>query len=238
MTTTLKVRKSFSVPYILRKAFTDALGDDDNDGLLDHKLFGIAVCAVLLESGFVDIDPALKLPKNNNVNVRGTFTTLFRTLIVEVYGSLSKETGAHSVLADKDKLPFLSVVWAKFGRQMVDEKEVFEFWRKIKDGLELTLLIDVCEITGSELPPCFIKLPTELKLKISELVSGVDIANIMRENPTYGDPFAAGRPFQQKKILMQFHMPYFGVGPSLEKVLLNSIRFRGIYTFPQAMLRG
>ena len=61
----------------------------------------------------------------------------------KVYGSLHKETGAHQVLVDKDKLPFLSVVWAKNG-QMVDEKEVFEFWRKIKDGLELTLLIDVC----------------------------------------------------------------------------------------------
>ena len=61
---------------------------------------------------------------------------------------------------------------------MVDEKEVFEFWRKIKDGLQLTLLIDVCERIGSELPPCFIKLPTELKLKILELVSSVDIANV------------------------------------------------------------
>ncbi|PWA20151.1 F-box domain, cyclin-like protein [Artemisia annua] len=69
----IEVRKSFSVPDILRKAFTDAFGDDDDDGLLDHKLFGIAVCAVLLESGFVDIDPALKLSKNNNVNVQGRF---------------------------------------------------------------------------------------------------------------------------------------------------------------------
>ncbi|PWA65535.1 F-box family protein [Artemisia annua] len=113
---------------------------------------------------------------------KGDFTMLFRTLnsggkieyvkivfqnlgkYCKVYGSLHKEPRAHSVLVDKDKLPFLSVVWAKPG-QMVDEKEVFEFWRKIKDGLELTLLIDVCEKTGSQLPPCFIKLPTEPQTK-------------------------------------------------------------------------
>ena len=44
----IEVRKSFSVPDILRKVFTDAFGDDDDDGLLDNKLFGIAVCAVQL----------------------------------------------------------------------------------------------------------------------------------------------------------------------------------------------
>ena len=46
--------------------------------------------AVFLESGFVDIDPALKLSKNNNINVQGTFTTLFRTLIVEVKFNMSR----------------------------------------------------------------------------------------------------------------------------------------------------
>ncbi|GJZ76339.1 hypothetical protein Tco_0641011 [Tanacetum coccineum] len=61
------------VPAILRKEFTDALGDDDDDDLLDHKLLEVAVHVFLLKFGFVDIDPALILSNNNNVNVQGTF---------------------------------------------------------------------------------------------------------------------------------------------------------------------
>lgn len=204
--------KSFSVPNFLRKVFTEELGDDDG---LNHKLLGIAVRAVLLESGFVEIDPISRLLKsNNNFDVPGNwhFASFHYTLpslinsgnleVVKikfqslgkyctVYGSLVNGTGSHSVLLDEDKLvPFLNVVWANCG-QVVEtieennkvfnvepEKEVFEFWKKMKDGLVLPLLIDICEKAGFELPPCFMRLPTELKLKILESASGVDIATV------------------------------------------------------------
>ncbi|GJU58063.1 F-box protein SKIP22-like protein [Tanacetum coccineum] len=189
-----EVGKSFSVPSFLRKAFTDALRDND-DGLLDHKLFGIVVRAVLFESGFVEIDPELVLFKYDNFNAQGIFYYSLPNIVsrgnteyvkvvfqnlgkhCKVYGFLINGTWIHSMLFDKVKLPILNVVWPKIG-QVVEEKEVFEFWRKMKDGLALPLLIDLCEKTGLELPPCFIKLPIELKLKILESVSGVDIANV------------------------------------------------------------
>ncbi|KAH6766035.1 hypothetical protein C2S52_017018 [Perilla frutescens var. hirtella] len=48
----------------------------------------------------------------------------------------------------------------------------------VKDNLALPLLIDFCEEAGLELPPCFMRLPTELKLKILESLSGVDVAKV------------------------------------------------------------
>ncbi|KAL5713202.1 hypothetical protein ACHQM5_015304 [Ranunculus cassubicifolius] len=58
------------------------------------------------------------------------------------------------------------------------EREVFELWKVVKDGLALPLLIDLCEKAGLEPPPCFTCLPTELKLKVLELLPGVDIARV------------------------------------------------------------
>lgn len=203
--------KSFSVPGFLRKVFTDELGDDEG---FSHKLLGIAIRAVLLESGFVEIDPATRLLKHNNFDIQGnwylasfyytlpniitggnieTVKIKFQSLgkYCKVYGSLVNGSGVHSVLLDEDRLvPFLNVVWANCGQVVATmeennkvsnvepEKEVFEFWRKMKDGLVFPLLIDLCEKAGLELPPCFMQLPTELKLKILELVSGVDIAKV------------------------------------------------------------
>ncbi|KAI3715957.1 hypothetical protein L6452_22952 [Arctium lappa] len=207
----IEAGKSFSVPGFLRKVFTEELGDDDG---LNHKLLGIAVRAVLLESGFVEIDPASKSLKGRNFDVPGSWylASFYYTLpdiinsgnvesvkikfqnlgkYCKVYGSLVNGTGVHSVLLDEDRLvPFLNVVWANCGQvvetmeennrvcSVLPEKEVFEFWRKVKDGIALPLLIDLCEKTNLELPPCFMRLPTELKLKILESVSGVDVANV------------------------------------------------------------
>ncbi|XP_023738999.1 F-box protein SKIP22 [Lactuca sativa] len=203
--------KSFSVPGFLRKVFTEELGDDNG---LNHKLLAIAVRAVLLESGFLEIDPVSKtLKSSNNFDIQRnwhltsfhfTLPDLITTGNIEsvkirfqslgkyckVYGSLANGI-VHSVLLDEDKLvPFLNVVWANCGKvvetmgdnnrvsTVEPEREVFEFWRKTKDGIAIPLLIDLCEKTGLELPPCFIQLPSELKLKILDSVSGVDVANM------------------------------------------------------------
>ncbi|KAK8512958.1 hypothetical protein V6N13_090297 [Hibiscus sabdariffa] len=67
------------------------------------------------------------------------------------------------------------------------ENEVFEFWKIVKDRL-----IDLCYKTGLPLPACLIRLRTELKLKILELLPGVDIARMecvcseMREHQEWG----------------------------------------------------
>ncbi|CAN0920861.1 F-box protein SKIP22 [Linum grandiflorum] len=58
------------------------------------------------------------------------------------------------------------------------ENEVFKFWKDVKDGLCLPLLIDLCEKAGLPMPSCFSSLPTDLKLSILTLLPGVDIARM------------------------------------------------------------
>ncbi|GER36929.1 F-box family protein [Striga asiatica] len=108
---------------------------------------------------------------------------------INVYGTLEKgrlgKRGTYRVQLNEEKLvPFLNVVWANISGEDVGkmdpspEKEVFEFWRNVKDNLALPLLIDLCDELGLELPPCFMQLPTDLKLKILEYLPGVDIAKM------------------------------------------------------------
>ncbi|KAL0384336.1 UNVERIFIED_CONTAM: F-box protein SKIP22 [Sesamum radiatum] len=114
---------------------------------------------------------------------------------VNVYGTLgngSGKRGTYWVQLNEDELvSFLNVVWANCGitdnirrkdgssSGKSPEKEVFNFWRTVKDQLALPLLIDLCEEAGLELPPCFMRLPTDLKLKILECLPGVDVANMI-----------------------------------------------------------
>ncbi|KAL6545881.1 hypothetical protein OROGR_009755 [Orobanche gracilis] len=113
---------------------------------------------------------------------------------INIYGTLENRLGkkvTYRVQLDEDQLvPFLNVVWANCGvadnitgqngggllSSTSPEKEVFNFWRNVKDNLALPLLIDLCEEFGLQLPPCFMRLPTDLKLKILEYLAGVDVA--------------------------------------------------------------
>ncbi|CAK8573814.1 unnamed protein product [Lathyrus sativus] len=58
------------------------------------------------------------------------------------------------------------------------DDEVFELWKIVKDKLALPLLIDLCDKAGLDLPPCFMRLPMELKLLIFEFLSGDDLAKV------------------------------------------------------------
>ncbi|KAG8387006.1 hypothetical protein BUALT_Bualt03G0208300 [Buddleja alternifolia] len=125
--------------------------------------------------------------------IKSTVVLKFQSLgkFINVYGTLgngSGKKGTYRVQLNEDELvAFLNVVWANCGvtenisGQNGDfsvEKEVFKFWRNVKDNLALPLLIDLCEESGLELPPCFTRLPTDLKLKILESLPGVDVAKV------------------------------------------------------------
>ncbi|CAN8233576.1 unnamed protein product [Cochlearia groenlandica] len=56
--------------------------------------------------------------------------------------------------------------------------EVYSCWRMIKEGIATPLLIDLCYKTGFVLPPYFMRLPPDLKLKITRLLLGVYIARL------------------------------------------------------------
>ncbi|CAK7338955.1 unnamed protein product [Dovyalis caffra] len=49
--------------------------------------------------------------------------------------------------------------------------EVYDLWKTIKDQLVLPLYIQLSEKTGATLPPCFMRLSSDLKPKILELIA-------------------------------------------------------------------
>ncbi|KAE8729622.1 hypothetical protein F3Y22_tig00003507pilonHSYRG00209 [Hibiscus syriacus] len=110
------------------------------------------------------------------------FLTLGR--FIKVYGSLVIGSGIHKLSLDEYRFaPTLDLVIANSAKNdgsfnSNPEDEVMEFWKIVKDELAFPLLIDLCDKTHLALPPCFVRLPTELKFKVLELLPGADIARM------------------------------------------------------------
>ncbi|KAH9619581.1 hypothetical protein KSS87_013165, partial [Heliosperma pusillum] len=133
------------------------------------------------------------LPEISTSELVETVVLKFQTLgkYVNVYGSLPKKGfRIHRVCLDEPKIiPALNYV-----RKMSDDsdsekdrdgsnklypnQEIFDFWKIVKDGLSYPLLIELCEEVGLLPPPCFMLLPTELKLNILESLPAVDVASV------------------------------------------------------------
>ncbi|KAK8558708.1 hypothetical protein V6N13_098350 [Hibiscus sabdariffa] len=160
-----------SEPYFLRKVLGEELGDCGSI----HKLLTIAVHAVLLESGFVAFDPVSGM-QTDRFHLPDEFASPFS--ICYSLPELLRSMGLWlRVWANCDKN--VTKNDRKDGSfDSYPENEVFEFWKIVKDGLALPLLIDLCYKTDLPLPACLIRLPTELKLKILELLPGADIARM------------------------------------------------------------
>lgn len=209
------VEKKCSRPIFLRRVLKEELGYDRNA----HKLLVTAVHAVLLESGFVLIDPNLGAEDNHfhmpedwpspsfsmslwytlpellaeggkNSTMTEIVLLKFQSLghFVNVYGSLSCSRGSsvYRVSLDERKFaPSLDLIWVdSVASHIMDENEgnperqVFEFWKVVKDALALPLLIDLCEKTGLPPPASFMLLPADVKLKILEALPAVDIGRV------------------------------------------------------------
>jgi len=80
------------------------------------------------------------------------------------------------------------------------ENENFELWKIVKDGLVLPLLIDICKKVGLFLPPCLMRLPTELKLKILESLAAIDIAKMDSVSSEMQCLSSNNDPWQQKFV--------------------------------------
>ncbi|XP_054777581.1 F-box protein SKIP22-like [Prosopis cineraria] len=162
--------------------------------LLD-KVSGVAVsCSNILDqwpSATSTLSVRYTLPDilTNDSDSTRTVVLKFQSLghFVNVYGSLSVGgSGLHRVSFDKRKFaPPVELMLGKSGSNdntnsgvYNRENDVFQLWKMVKDGLALPLLIDLCEEAGLGSPPCFMRLPTELKLKVLEYLHGVDIAKV------------------------------------------------------------
>ncbi|KAJ4879688.1 F-box protein SKIP22 [Raphanus sativus] len=196
-----------------------ALTPSDDDSEL--TTLATSVHAVMLESGFVLFDPDDKLSFSKellSVSLRYTLpevaesvtvTVTFQSLSdrVVVYGSL--DGNVRRVCLDKDTL--------KSGGKEGSNREVFMWWRTVKDGLVTPLLIGLCDKSGLELPPCFTSLPTELKVKIVESLTGASLAKmacVCRETRR----MASGNDLWRRKIWEEARHLLLGSGDRGEVV--------------------
>ncbi|XP_030486311.2 F-box protein SKIP22 [Cannabis sativa] len=97
---------------------------------------------------------------------------------VIVFGSLSSGgsgSGTYRLCLDEHK--FVPSIGA-LSPDGDSERKVYEFWKIVKDKLVSPLLIDLCAKAGLPSPPCFMRLPSELQMKILELLPAAEIAKM------------------------------------------------------------
>ncbi|XP_010551568.1 PREDICTED: F-box protein SKIP22-like [Tarenaya hassleriana] len=193
--------KRLSEPFFLKKVLIEECTDKS-----EAMILVMAVHAVMLESRFVLLDPTSRvwadkftffketmssisliytLPElitrnHSNETVSLKFQSLGPMLVV--YGSLGG-TSSHRVCLDSRRfVPTIDLVMDTMKSDKEGSssmyREVFEFWRMVKDGVAMPLLIGLCDMCGLELPPCLMRLPTDIKIKILESLPGVDVARL------------------------------------------------------------
>ncbi|KNA17252.1 hypothetical protein SOVF_081620 [Spinacia oleracea] len=148
-----------------------------------HSLsFGMTLHYTLPHHGKVYEYPGESLEVSKSEVVVETVILKFQTMgkFMNIYGSLPKKGfGVHRVCLDESRfLPPLSLISKRGDNDNTSNQEIFVFWKIVKDGLSYPLLIDLCESVGVVPPPCFMRLPTELKLKILESLPAVDVARV------------------------------------------------------------
>ncbi|KAL3597341.1 hypothetical protein D5086_008978 [Populus alba] len=162
--------------------------EKDEDCSSSNHNAAIATHAILLEFGFIgfDLKSGMKVDQ-----FRPPTRPVFKRIhdvcsedIVNVCGSLTKGgSDIHRVcLNGKGFGRTINLLRANCERNSLmndnDKNEVRQLEKVLKDGLALPLLIDLCEKTGMAPPPCFDRLPRELKLKIMDLLSLVDVGRM------------------------------------------------------------
>ncbi|XP_010109329.2 putative F-box protein At1g23770 isoform X1 [Morus notabilis] len=190
-----QVRIKFPETCFLRRVRRMASEEFGEDGR-NHKLMAIAVHCVFLESGFVECDefhfpdewsPSMAftmsfrytLPEIFTLNLRESIVLKYQILghFVNVFGSLtSGGSVTYRVCLDEHKFaPAIDSVCAK-GDEF--ESEVYELWKIVKDEFAFPLLINLCAKAGLPSPLCFMRLPSELQMKIFEFLPGADLAKV------------------------------------------------------------
>ncbi|KAM1122449.1 hypothetical protein ACFX2I_004000 [Malus domestica] len=223
----------------LRRALTEELADERSN----HERLVIAVHAVLLESGFVPIDPIsgkqtddqdrphlldkwstldqsqtmwvyytlpqilqnwTNIEKSKGWTITGNYNVIeggggiqlmiqSRGNFVNVYPSLSGYrlglySPIHHLCLDEQRFcPAIEFLWANRDVDLGDrdlhqyqspEKEILELWKICRDEIVLPFLIELCPMAGLPAPTVFMDLLPEIKRKIFESLSGVDILKV------------------------------------------------------------
>ncbi|XP_065872481.1 F-box protein SKIP22-like, partial [Euphorbia lathyris] len=202
----LEIGKRLSEPNLLRRVLSENMGNDFSDNklvflaihavLIESGFVGFNSMSGLKKKEKASMNfttsVSYTLPQLLSDDINDTKESIvlkFQNLghYVNVYGSLANsQLGLHKLNIDKSRfVPAIGTFWVTGdGCDRVNEmdsnaeKVIFELWKFVKDGLALPLLIDLCEKTGLDLPPCLIGLPADLKFSILELLPGQDIARV------------------------------------------------------------
>ncbi|KAG6779515.1 hypothetical protein POTOM_015904 [Populus tomentosa] len=156
--------------------------EKDEDCSSSNHNAAIATHAILLEFGFIGFDlksgmkvdqfrPPVPDLSSNAFTMWYTLPGLLRPENVDVAESIYVK-----VQCSEDIVNVCGSLTK--GGSDIHRNEVRQLEKVLKDGLALPLLIDLCEKTGMALPPCFDRLPRELKLKIMDLLSLVDVGRM------------------------------------------------------------
>ncbi|KAG9440651.1 hypothetical protein H6P81_020816 [Aristolochia fimbriata] len=127
--------------------------------------------------------PALILP-NSSVLDSVALKVVSLGKFVSIYGSVVGNSNVFHINLDVSEMaPAIDSIHKGHGSSdgtsgSADEKTVFELWKLVKDKLSLPLLIELSEKTGLAPPPCFMRLPVDLKIHILECLPGSDIAKM------------------------------------------------------------
>ncbi|XP_065872579.1 F-box protein SKIP22-like [Euphorbia lathyris] len=201
------IGKRLSEPNLLRRVLWENMGNDFSDNKLVflavhavliesgfvgfNSMSGLRVEKEKASSMTFTMSISYTLPQllSDDNDTTDSIVLKFQNLghYVNVYGSLANShLGLHKLNIDKTRyVPAIGTFWVTGdGCDRVNEmdsnaeKVIFELWKFVKDGLALPLLIDLCEKTGLDLPPCLIGLPADLKFSILELLPGEDIGRV------------------------------------------------------------
>ncbi|XP_068657284.1 F-box protein SKIP22-like [Aristolochia californica] len=124
--------------------------------------------------------PSLVLPYSSTVALKVVSLGKY----VSIYGSVVGSPNVFHINLNASLLaPAIDSTCKRYGRSdecsgSADEKAVFELWKIVKDKLSLPLLMELSEKAGLTPPPCFMRLPVDLKIHILECLPGTDIAKM------------------------------------------------------------
>ncbi|XP_073014225.1 F-box protein SKIP22-like [Typha latifolia] len=168
-------------------------------GILEH--FVIAIHAAFLDSGFFVVGgdgsrlPQGWAPEASTFSLRYTLDQVDGEMFdldakvavlkfsvmgqyIMVYGYLAGgSSDSYRVCLDALKLVSLGTLNTDSVSDKED-KEIFELWKVMKDGLCLPLQIDICLKNKLPLPPCFMRLSDDIKTKILSSLPGVNVVKV------------------------------------------------------------
>ncbi|KAF9617062.1 hypothetical protein IFM89_033167 [Coptis chinensis] len=153
-----KKREKTEIATFIKKVYKEVGRNDNGHNASEtDTIFMVSVHAVLLEFGFVCVDP-LPQKKIDGFRLPEGWTSRLGYV---------RYTVPDLVGVGGEVLETVEFKFQALGKFVI-----------VYGSLSKTLHSDLCEKTGLILPPCFMRLPTDLQLRILKFLPGASIAKV------------------------------------------------------------